>query len=274
MKKNIFTESIKKLIDLSFAPLKKNKTFLSYLFDHTLRNEMEERSEKGELFPHHHIYRSIRLAKKLLNQKFIILDIGGGIGATAKLFNQFFPENKIIVFEPINDNFDAIKIRFSATTNIEIIKCAAGNENSVKKINIANRITSSSILPLAADLNSTVFNDKNLGQVRDECIEIVRLDDFMLNDHNEIGILKIDVQGFELDVLKGAEVTLKRTDVIVLEANNHDGYVGSPKYYDIDDFLREHNFTLYDILPSIVDNGKLKEWDLIYLNNLAQCVSV
>jgi FkbM family methyltransferase len=273
MKKNIFTESIKKLIDLSFVPLKKNKTFLSYLFDHTLREEMEEKSEKGELFPHHHIYRSIRLAKKLLYQDFIILDIGGGIGATAKLFNQFFPENKIIVFEPISANFNAIKLKFSPISNIEIINYAAGNENSVRKINIANRITSSSILPLAADLNSAVFNEKNLGQARDESIEIVRLDDFMLNYHTEIGIMKIDVQGFELDVLKGAETTLKRTDVIVLEANNHEGYVGSPKYYEIDNFLREHGFTLYDILPSIVDNGKLKEWDLIYLNNMAQCVS-
>jgi FkbM family methyltransferase len=234
---------------------------------------MEERSEKGELFPHHHIYRSIRLAKKLLNKKFIILDIGGGIGATVKLFSQFFPENKIMVFEPINDNFNAIKSRFSSDTNIEVINFAVGNENSIKKINIANRITSSSILPLEADLNSAVFNEKNLGQTRVESIEIVRLDDFMLSDHNEIGIMKIDVQGFELDVLKGAEATLKRTDILVLEANNHNGYVGSPKYYDIDKFIREHDFTLYDILPSIVDNGKLKEWDLIYLNNLAQCVS-
>jgi hypothetical protein len=273
MRKNFTTELIKKLIDLSFAPLKKSKTFLSYLFDHTLIKELEERSEKGELFPLHHIHRSIKLAKKFPNQKFIILDIGGGIGATAKIFNQFFPENRIMVFEPINDNFNAIKLRFSPNTNIEIIKYAVGNENSVKKINIANRITSSSILPLAVDINSEVFNENNLGQTRIESVEIVRLDDFMLNDHNEIGIMKIDVQGFELDVLKGAEVTLKRTDIVVLEANNHNGYVGSPKYYDIDKFLREHNFTLCDILPSIVDNGKLKEWDVIYLNNLVQCVS-
>ena len=273
MRKNFTTELIKKLIDLSFAPLKKSKTFLSYLFDHTLLNEMEERSEKGELFPHHHIHRSIMLAKKLLNQKFIILDIGGGIGATVKLFNQFYPENKILVFEPIDDNFNAIKLRFSPYTNIEILKYAIGNENSVKKINIANRITSSSILPLAADKNSEFFNENNLGQARVESIEIVRLDDFMIKYHDEIGIMKIDVQGFELDVLKGAEVTLNRTDIVVLEVNNHNGYVGSPKYYDIDKFLREHNFTLYDILPSIMDNKKLKEWDVIYLNNLAQCVS-
>jgi FkbM family methyltransferase len=273
MRKNFFTESIKILIDTFFSPLKKSKTFLSYLFDHTLLKELEERSEKGELFPLHHIQRSLRLAKKLKNQRFIILDIGGGIGAAAKLFNQSFPENKILIFEPVTDNYNAIKARYSSFSNIEIIKYAVGNENSQKQINIANRITSSSILPLAVDSTSTIFNENYLGQTRVENIEIVRLDDFLAKESTEIGIMKIDVQGFEMDVLKGAEMTLKKTDIVILEANNHDGYVGSSKYYEIDNYLREHNFTLFDILPSIVDNCKLKEWDVIYLNNSAQCVS-
>lgn len=273
MKKNSFPVPVKILIDIFFLPLKKSKTFLSYLFDHTLLNELEERSEKGELFPLHHIQRSIRLAKKLKDQRFIILDIGGGVGASAKLFNKAFPENRILIFEPVADNFDAIKKRYSSFSNIEITKCAVGNENSKKQINIANRITSSSLLPLAADSNSKVFNENILGQRRVENIEMVRLDDFLTKESEKIGIMKIDVQGFEMDVLKGAELTLKITDIVVLEANNHDGYVGSSKYYDIDNYLREHNYTLYDILPSIVDNCKLKEWDVIYLNNSAQCVS-
>ena len=273
MRKSFVTEFLKKLIDLFFIPLKKNKTCLTYIFDHTLHNEMEERSKKGELFSHHHIHRSISLAKKLRNQKFLILDIGGGVGATGKLFNQFFPENKILIFEPVNDNFNEIKSRFLSVPNIETVKYAAGNENSKRPINIASRITSSSLLPLASDPGSAVFNTNNLGQTRVETIEIVRLDDFLSKDQNEIGIMKIDVQGFELDVLKGAETTLKRTDIVVLEANNHGGYAGSAKYFDIDNYMRGHNFTLYDILPSIVDNGKLKEWDMIYMNNSAKCVS-
>jgi FkbM family methyltransferase len=273
MRKSIVTEFIKKLIDAVLVPLKKNRTFLTYIFDHALHNEMEERSQKGELFSHHHIHRSISLAKKLSNQKFMILDIGGGVGATVKLFNQFFPDNKMLIFEPVNDNFNEIKSRFLSVPNIETVKYAAGNENSKRPINIASRITSSSLLPLAADSGSAVFNKNNLGQTRVETIEIVRLDDFLSKDQNEIGIMKIDVQGFELDVLKGAETTLKRTDIVVLEANNHEGYAGSAKYYDIDNYMRAHNFTLYDILPSIVDNGKLKEWDVIYMNNSAKCVS-
>lgn len=271
MEKKVISRFANKLIDFLFIPVRRSNPVLKHLINHTLRKEIEEMSGKGELFPLNHIHRSIGLAKKLINQKFTILDIGGGIGASLKLYTENFPGHKIIVFEPVSENLRAIKERFPSSTNIEFINCAAGNENTEKQINIASRITSSSLLPLSADPGSKVFNESNLGKTGVETITMVRLDDFLAKNQDEIGIMKIDVQGYEMDVLKGAEVTLKRTDIIVLEANNHEGYIGSAKYYDIDKYLRERNYTLYDILPSIVDNGKLKEWDMIYMNNSARC---
>ncbi len=229
--------------------------------------------EEGGIFPLYY-NRSIKLAKKLPDQNFIILDIGGGVGASVILYNKFFPENKILVFEPIPDNYNIIKSRTSQFSNIEVFNYAVGSENSRKQINIANRITSSSLFPLSADPYSNVFNENNLGQSRVENIEVVRLDNFLQKIPADIGIIKIDVQGYEMNVLKGAEASLERGKIIVLEANNHEGYVGSPKYYEIDTYLREHHFTLYDILPSIFDNGKLKEWDVIYLRTSAICTLV
>ena len=273
MRNSLFVNVSKKSIDLLLLPVRKSKTLLEYILNHALRKEIEAMSDNGTLFPLNHIQQSIKLSGRLVNRNFIILDIGGGIGASLKLFINHFPDKKIIVFEPVADSYEAIKERFPDNNNIELIKAAAGNENTEKEINIAGRITSSSLLPLIADPGSEVFNEKYLGQVGVENIRIVRLDDFLANNKDEIGIMKIDVQGFEMDVLKGAETTLGRTDIIVLEANNHDGYKGSAKYFDIDNYLRNHNFTLFNIFPSIVDNGKLKEWDMIYMNNSAKCVS-
>ena len=82
----------------------------------------------------------------------------------------------------------------------------------------------------------------------------------------KVGILKLDVQGFELEVLIGGSNTLKNTSIIVLEMNNHDGYLGSPKYYEIDEYLRNNGFVLYDIFPSQKNFGQLTEWDTIYIN--------
>lgn len=271
MKKSAFTEFAKFIIDSSLKPLGRNKILLSHIINHTFRQEFEENIEQGGLFPMFHIHRSIKLAKMLNFQDFIILDVGGGIGASVVLYKEHYPENKLIVFEPIRNNFDTIKSRTKKLKNIEVINKAAGNENSATTINIANRITSSSILPLSADRKSNVFNENTLGQNHSEEIEVIRLDDFMSTYPGDIGIMKIDVQGYELNVLSGAEKTLDRTSIIVMEANNHEGYSGAPKYFETDLFLREHNFILYDILPSIFEKGKLKEWDVIYLNNKEEC---
>lgn len=264
---------IKKSIDAIFSPVRRSKALLKHLVNHTLREELEQMSDTGELFPMDHIHRTIRLAKKLANQDFVILDIGGGIGASLKLFTENFPGKRILVFEPVAENFRTIQKRFPSSSNIEFVNCAAGNENTEKQINLAGRITSSSLLALSSDPGSRVFNESNLGKQGTETIKMVRLDDFLEDRSMRIGIMKIDVQGYELNVLKGARTTLNRTDLVVLEANNHDGYKGSAKYYETDQFLRERGFTLYDIIPSIVDNGKLKEWDMIFMNNSSKCIS-
>ncbi len=79
--------------------------------------------------------------------------------------------------------------------------------------------------------------------------------------------MKLDVQGHELEVLKGAVNTLKNTAIVVAEMSNHHNYKGAPLYYDIDEFLRRNNFSLYDQCLSLKEDGKLLEWDGIYVNN-------
>lgn len=264
MSKPVYNEIAKTLINALFRPVKKSKALLSYIINNTLRPELEDRILNGGIFPMYHIHRSISLAAMIPASDFIILDIGGGIGASVVLYNKAFPENRIIVFEPIHENYESLRLRFANISNIRLNNCAAGNENSTATINVANRITSSSLLPLSADPESEIFNEKNLGQSRREEIRIVRPDDFLADTPGHFGIMKIDVQGFEMNVLLGSEKILERTSIVLLEANNHEGYRGSAKYFEIDSFMRDHGFALYDILPSIYDKGKLKEWDIIY----------
>jgi FkbM family methyltransferase len=60
-----------------------------------------------------------------------------------------------------------------------------------------------------------------------------------------IDVLKVDVQGAELDVLRGAEVSLRSVRALELEVEFESLYVGQPLFGDVDDFLRERGFTLW-----------------------------
>ena len=62
-----------------------------------------------------------------------------------------------------------------------------------------------------------------------------------------IDILKLDVQGYELEIFKGASLIMKSTDIILAEVSLIDIYVGSPLVNDIIHYLKEKNFLLFDI---------------------------
>ena len=245
--------------------IKNNKDALKYLFTKSLKNETINFIEEQYYQNYAHIDKSIQLLKKLGLPDSVIIDVGGADGTTSKIFAIGFPEKEIYVFEPIAENFfqlESVKKNFN---NLKLFKKALGRNESKVKINIATRITSSSIFNLNPDKKSAIFS-KDLVQSRVEEIEITTLD-IAIPHHLSIGILKLDVQGYELEVLQGADSMIPRTAIIVLEMNNHNHYSGAPKYYEIDHFLRNVNFTLFDIFPSTKDLGKLKEWDAIYLNN-------
>ena len=59
---------------------------------------------------------------------------------------------------------------------------------------------------------------------------------------SKYNFINIDVQGYELNVLKGAEKTLKNIDLIISEINKEEMYKDCAKVEDLDDYLSSHNF--------------------------------
>ena len=139
---------------------------------------------------------------------------------------------------------------------------AVGSSVGESFINVASRVTASSLLEMDDQIEG--YGNMLTLQKREK-IDITTLD-ITIPATESVLILKLDVQGFELEVLRGGTQTLARTKVIVLEINNHEGYKNAPTYYEIDAFLRERGFQLFDLLPSERVNGKLQDWDAIYVN--------
>lgn len=259
-----FLNNILKLPILLFAQvIKKSPASLKFLFTKALKNEIIDFNDSQYFSGYFHIEKTIKLAKEfnLINE--IVIDVGGADGTTAKMFLEAFPKSKIFVFEPLKENYSQIAQILNQYINLKLIKKAVGSSPQKAVIHKTKRITSSSLLEVNSDSTSEVFSD--ILKVNDKVeVSITTLDE-SIPQNEFISILKIDVQGYELEVLKGATSTLRRTSIIVLEMNNHSYYSGAPKYYEVDIYLRENDFILYDIFPSTKDKGQLKEWDSIYV---------
>lgn len=212
-----------------------------------------------------HIAKTIELVKEYnLNENNLIVDIGAADGYVSSLFAQEFPSTPIISFEPIKESYKKLCEVAKNYKSINPVNKALGIERNRMSINVANRITASSLFKLNPQEDDN-FITQNISLVRKEEIVISTLDHEIENDKG-INIIKLDVQGSELNVLKGSVNVLKNTYFIVIEVCNHDYYENGAKYYQVDAFLRQKNFELVTFLPSLQDKKKTLEWDCIYRN--------
>lgn len=264
--KKIFGNIIKRLVDVFAFFVKRSKDLQWYLFTKALKKETDNFIENEYFRAFEHINKTIILGKELLPKinNPMIVDVGGLIGKTAVMYSESFPNLEVFLYEPIQQNFNEIQKNTATYKNIKAFKKALGNSIGKSKINVAGRVSSSSLLELNSSTSPEIFSGYMEKKSTEE-IEINTLDAEIPKDKN-ILILKLDVQGFELEVLKGGMLTLNRTACIVLETGTHNAYVGSPQYHDIDEFLRHHDFVIYDILPSTKNKGQLVEWDSIYIH--------
>lgn len=245
--------------------LKRDPAAMFYMLSFGIKKNVADFYTDFFIRQYRHIESAVALARKMhLNESStdIILDIGGGNGDTAAIFAKHFPKTKIVVMEPVKKNLANMAAVLSANSNLVLIPKAAGSKTATEKIFIGRNQNASSFFEMKADDKSKLFSgDIEVADV--ESVEVVRIDDIVLASE-KVSILKMDIQGAELDALKGASETLKRTSIVVLEVNNHDHYKGAPRYNEIDAYLCEQDFELFDIHPSTYDDGKLKEWDVIY----------
>ena len=79
-------------------------------------------------------------------------------------------------------------------------------------------------------------------------------------------LLKIDVQGYELDVLKGFRNKLSYFNYILIEISHIEMYEHQPLFDKVDKYIKSKNFTLFSVNNEIFKNGKIIQADYLYIN--------
>jgi FkbM family methyltransferase len=212
-----------------------------------------------------HIERAIQLSRLLeASPQNCIIDVGAANGVISAKFSKAFPQAQVFAFEPIGKTFSTLQESVKNLPRILPINKALGARHEEKTIHIAHRITSSSLFDIEKNIDNRYFAEQ-LEHKSDEKIVVSMLDD-EIPANLGVNIIKIDVQGYELEVLKGGPHTLSKTLMVVVEMQNHELYTGAPKYFELDEHLRRLGFEVYDIIPSIREDHKIFEWDGIYVN--------
>lgn len=93
---------------------------------------------------------------------------------------------------------------------------------------------------------SSVLEENSPLDRRSETRTMQRLDTVL--NGGKIDLLKLDVQGFELSVLRGGEETLKQCQAVILEVSLLEINKGAPLFAEVVGFMHERGFEVYDIL--------------------------
>jgi FkbM family methyltransferase len=159
---------------------------------------------------------TVTLLGQLCGQDARVLDVGANIGMTALAFSQISPLGQIVAVEPVSKTFQYLRqnIQRAAVPNVRIFNFALGSsEGSVLMQGHPSNFACSFI----AD-NYTIPAGDHFSQR----VPIKRLDDIFPDlSLDRLDFMKVDVEGFELEVLAGAREILKRYQPIVFLEMNH-----------------------------------------------------
>lgn len=239
---------VNSLLSIYFWPLRLSTRLLLYA--------------EGKIFKRdkHFIITSDVIRKHFGNDPGIIVDVGAYDGDSALFFSGMFPGKTIVGFEANPTTFSRAKQNIKSFPNIDIVNVALSSEPGEMDFFITDDAVSSSLFKPAE--NREFVQEKRIK------VPATTLDQ-ALSETEAILLLKLDVQGAELNILKGGQKTLLRTKLVLTEMLNAELYDGACRYYEVDEYLRAAGFQIFSIITSYNNEGT-KYFDVLYINRALQ----
>jgi FkbM family methyltransferase len=177
----------------------------------------------------------------------IVFDVGAYDGDTSKIYLARFPSSHIYCFEPVGDTFHHLQENFKGNARVDCYKLALGSSKSKGKMVLQG--SPDSFFLLGQSKESPMNNS-----VATESVDIVTLDEFCHNKRiDHINYLKIDTEGGDLDVLKGAVkmLTEQRIDLVEVEAGMNPSNTRHAPFEALKEFLESHRYFLFGIYQQV-----------------------
>lgn len=171
-----------------------------------------------------------------------IVDIGANKGQFSLACECWSPNAKVFAFEPLRSPAKTFKKLFNSSQNIQLHEVAIGPEARNCLMHISAREDSSSLLPIGENQVAKFSGTQEISQSE---IQMTPLSLHISSvDITAPAMLKLDVQGFEMQALNGCKNLLHHFDFVYCECSFIELYVGQKLAHDVIDWLRHESFIL------------------------------
>jgi len=211
------------------------------------------------------------LASRMLSAGFIdlVLDGGANVGQYMQHVQNLGFQGDIISVEPTTSAYSALAfIARHQAAKVTTVRAALGAQPGTSRIYVSANAVSSSLLNVRSEHVAAAPTSAVVGA---EDVAVTTVDELIANSPARSILLKLDLQGSELDALRGSEASLSRVSAVQVELSLTALYDGQSSADQIFQHLRQRDFCLAHVRPGFEDpaSGVLYQCDALFLSSRA-----
>lgn len=192
-----------------------------------------------------------------------VVDIGANVGQFALLALVLYPRARIVSFEPLVGPAKKYTALMACEPRVQFHRVAIAPQAGMRQMHVSAHDDSSSLLPI---LESQVAFAPGTQEVGREDVILAPLDKHLSAESIVTpALLKLDVQGYELEALKGCETLLSRFDYVYVETSFFPLYGGQVLAGELIEWLAAHRFRIDGACnPSYSKDGRIVQMDVLF----------
>lgn len=197
----------------------------------------------------------------------VVLDVGAHHGWFFHCWLDWCPSARVIAFEPFAESFETMQQLYGSGPRVKLTHAGVGSAVGMMQLNVLNdsKVSNSFLQPAEKAWRDIAYEH---GEVSSVTVPVTTIDEVFKEEKlNNVYLVKIDVQGYEIEVLKGAEQSLSRIDHIFVESGIQRLYEGAPRFNDVFEFLTARDFHLMAMRTWHRGNRVLVETDMLFRRN-------
>jgi FkbM family methyltransferase len=193
-----------------------------------------------------------------------VIDVGANTGQFGKFMRSIY-SGRMSSFEPVSSAYDKLRQATRNDPSWEVYKLALGSKADIANIHVAPRSNFSSFLQ-TNDYCVTRFGERTVG-TQEESVRVRRLDkvleDISAQHTDERIYLKMDTQGFDIEVFRGLGEMLPRVVALQSEVSLIPIYERMPHWTECIETFEKAGFGIAGMFPVNRDQGRVVEYDCV-----------